>query len=220
MTFAPPPIFPLPTPLQIATLRGMVSRMTASTPFNDLSSPLSYLRTRRSGRPREMVAPGPNAAELRDLCLLALRTPDHGKLAPTRFVIVEDRDAFEALLLRALAAEKPDAPEGEKEAARMSARYAPSLVIALHSPRTDSHIPLWEQELSTGAAVMNLLHGLHASGYVGGWITGWAAFSDEVRDAFGGPDERIAGLIYAGSTGAPLEERPRPGLEDRVSEWP
>lgn len=188
--------------------------------FNDLSSPLLYLQSRRSGRPREMVAPGPDMAELRDLCLLALRAPDHGKLAPTRFVIVEDRDAFEALLLRALAAEKPDASAGEKEAARLSARYAPALVVALHSPKIDSHIPIWEQELSTGAACMNLLHGLTASSFVGGWITGWPAFSPIVRDAFGSAHERIAGFIYAGTPGAPLEERPRPGLEDRVSIWP
>ena len=72
--------------------------------FNDLSSPLSYLASRRSGRAREMVGPGPDEAELGAILALAARTPDHGKLAPWRFVVVgaDQRDEFAALLARAL----------------------------------------------------------------------------------------------------------------------
>ena len=69
----------------------------------------------------------------------------------------------------------------------------------LSSPRTESHIPLWEQELSAGAACMNLLHAAHAMGFAGGWLTGWAAYSDAVRDAFGAAPERIAGFIFIGT---------------------
>ena len=66
---------------------------------------------------------------------------------------------------------------------------------------------------------MNLIHAAHASGYVAGWLTGWAAYSDAVRDAFGRAPERIAGFIFIGSPGQPLEERARPPRDDRVSHW-
>ena len=56
--------------------------------FNDLSTPLSLLSTRRSGKPRDLVAPGPDDAQLQQILEIAARTPDHGKLAPWRFVIV------------------------------------------------------------------------------------------------------------------------------------
>jgi len=71
--------------------------------FNDISSLRSHLATRRSGKARDMVAPGPDAATLRAIIALALRTPDHGKLAPWRIVTVADdqRDAFAQLLKQA-----------------------------------------------------------------------------------------------------------------------
>ncbi|WP_448658213.1 nitroreductase family protein [Sphingomonas sp. CJ99] len=188
--------------------------------FNDRTSPLTLLATRRSGRPREMVAPGPDEAELRGMIALAARTPDHGKLAPWRFVIVppDARDALSDLLTSAYRAEKPEAGRLEIEAMETFAHHAPALVVVLHSPK-HSHIPAWEQELSTGAATMNLLHAVHAHGYVGGWLTGWPTYSDAVRDAFGAANERIAGFVFIGSPAKPLEERPRPAIEDIVSIW-
>lgn len=189
--------------------------------LNDRSSPLSLLATRRSGRPRDMVAPGPDDAALSAILDIALRTPDHGKLAPWRFVIVgtEQRTALAAVITTAYRAERPQAARLEIEALDSFAHQAPALVVALSSPRPESHIPVWEQELSAGAACMNLIHAAHASGYVAGWLTGWAAYSDTVRDAFGRAPERIAGFIFIGSPGQPLEERARPPRDDRVSHW-
>ena len=66
---------------------------------------------------------------------------------------------------------------------------------------------------------MNLLHAAHALGYVGGWITGWQAYSERVRQAFCGEGERIAGFIFIGSPGHELEERPRPEPEDVIRKW-
>lgn len=189
--------------------------------FNDLSSPLSLLSTRRSGKPREMVGPGPSPVQLNDMLEIAARTPDHGKLSPWRFVVVdkEDRAKLAKTLIAAYRAEKPDAGRLEIEAMENFAHFAPALVVVLSSPRTSSKIPLWEQQLSSGAVCMNLLHAAHAMGFVAGWITGWPAFNDDVRNAFGNADERIAGFIYIGTAGKPLEERPRPALADIVSHW-
>lgn len=189
--------------------------------FNDLSSPLTLLATRRSGKPRDMIAPGPDTAQLQAILAIAARTPDHGKLAPWRFVTIggDQREAFAALLVDAYVAGKPDAGRLEREAAEQFARQAPTLVVVLSAPAKASHIPIWEQELSAGAVCMNLLAAAHAHGFVGSWLTGWPAYSDAVRNAFGTADERIAGFLFIGTPGRPLEERPRPDLASVVTAW-
>lgn len=188
--------------------------------FNDLSSVPALLATRRSGKPRDMVAPGPDAAQMAAILQAAARVPDHGKLAPWRFVVVgaHQRDDLARVLLEAYRADKPEAGRLEVEAIEQFARQAPSLVVVLSSPK-HSHIPLWEQELSAGAACMNLLHAATAQGFVGGWLTGWAAYSDRVRDAFGQAPEKIAGFIFLGTPSRELEERPRPNLAQVASDW-
>lgn len=189
--------------------------------FNDTSSPLALLTTRRSGKPRDLVAPGPDDAQLRQMLEVALRTPDHGKIAPWRFVIVppEKRAALAELLEAAYRKEKPDAGRLEIESMHQFAHQAPTLVVALSAPVASSKIPLWEQELSAGAAVMNLLHGVHALGFAGGWLTGWPTFNEDVRQAFAKGDERIAGFVFIGTPGRDLEERPRPDYDTIVSIW-
>jgi nitroreductase len=189
--------------------------------FNDRSTPLSLLATRRSGKPRDLIAPGPDAAQLDQILEIAARTPDHGKLAPWRFVVVpEDRRiTLAGVITDAYRAERPQAARLEIEALEQFATQAPALVVVLSSPKPESHVPLWEQELSAGAACMNLLHAAHAMGFAGGWLTGWAAYSNAVRDAFGAAPERIAGFIFLGTLAKQLDERPRPDLGKIVSSW-
>jgi len=189
--------------------------------FNDPTTPLSLLATRRSGKPRDLVAPGPDAGQLDQILAIAARTPDHGKLAPWRFVVVpaDRRDELAKVIIDAYREERPQAARLEIEALEQFARQAPTLVVLLSSPKPESHIPSWEQELSAGAAGMNLLHAAHAMGFVGGWLTGWAAYSDRVRDAFGAAPERIAGFIFLGTPAKQLQERPRPDLDTIISRW-
>src|SRR3546814_7669589 len=97
------------------------------------------------------------------------------------------------------------------------AHQAPTLIVALSSPVENSKIPLWEQELSAGAACMNLLHAATALGFGGGWLTGWPSYNTIVRDAFGKQHEKIAGFLFLGTPSRSLEERPRPDYDDRVS---
>lgn len=188
--------------------------------FNDRTTPLSLLSTRRSAKPRAMVAPGPDDAQLRTILSVGMRTPDHGKLAPWRFVIVprDRRTALEELLAEAAGRARASDPL-QLTANREFAQQAPTLVVVLSKPVKDSKIPVWEQELSAGAACMNILHAAHALGFTGSWLTGWPTYDDVVRDAFGGPDERIAGFIFIGTPGNELEERPRPDYEAVVSVW-
>jgi nitroreductase len=189
--------------------------------FNDTSSPAALMATRRSGKPRDLGEPGPTPAQLDRILAAATRTPDHGKLAPWRFVVVpqDKRGAFHDLLDRAYRAERPEAGKVELEAVRQFAYQAPALVVALSAPAHASHIPIWEQELSAGAACMNLLVATHAEGLAGGWLTGWAAYSDMVRDAFGQAGERVAGFLFLGTPSRALEERPRAEPAAVIRTW-
>lgn len=189
--------------------------------LNDRSSTLSLLETRRSGKPRELVPPGPSKAELEKMLRIAMRVPDHGKLAPWRFVVVnkDQREQLALLFRRALQEEDPCAGPAHHEKADQFARQGEALVVLVSSPTRGHKIPVWEQELSAGAAGMNLLNAAHAMGYVGGWITGWQAYSPKVNSAFAGSGERIAGFIFIGSPGRELEERVRPDPAQISRNW-
>jgi nitroreductase len=189
--------------------------------LNDRSSILSLLETRRSGKPRELVGPGPSADELERMLTIAARTPDHGTLTPWRFVTVADdqRDAFDAVLQQALNESEPDAPEAKRQKEHDFAHYQGALVVLVSAPVPDHKIPVWEQELSCGAAGMNLLLAAHALGFVAGWVTGWRAYAEPVRRAFCAPGERIAGFIFIGHAGRDLEDRERPDLSAVRKPW-
>lgn len=188
--------------------------------FNDLSSVTSYLKSRRSGKPRDMIEPGPDRGTLDAILQTAMRTPDHGKLFPWRFVEIADRDAFAHMLEHAFIAANPDARLAQIEAAVSPAKMAPTLVVLLFAPQPSAKIPVWEQQLSVGAVGMNLLHAAHAHGFVASWITGWACYDSSARAALCEGDEQIAGLFFMGSPRLELEERPRPTPSDIVRMWP
>jgi nitroreductase len=189
--------------------------------LNDRSSALSLLETRRSAKPRELVGPGPSAEELERILTIAARIPDHGQLHPWRFVTVAEghRDAFAELLQQALREENPEATDVRRQKEENFAHYAGQLVVLVSAPVENHKIPVWEQQLSAGAAGMNLLSAAHALGYVAGWVTGWRAYSERVRAAFCDPGERIAGFIFIGQPARDLEERQRPSLSEVCRPW-
>lgn len=189
--------------------------------LNDRSSALSLLETRRSAKPRELVGPGPSPEELERILTIAARVPDHGKLTPWRFVTVaeDQRDAFGALLRQALVEHDPCATIAHHQKEDDFAHFAGQLVVLVSAPAANHKIPVWEQQLSCGAAGMNLILAAHALGYVAGWVTGWRAYSERVRSAFCGPAERLAGFIFIGQPSRELEDRPRPQVSDVAREW-
>ena len=206
-----------------------MKRIVAATPplylrwamLNDRSSLLSLLETRRSAKPRELVGPGPSADEMERIVTIAARSPDHGQLTPWRFVTVGDdqRDDLEAVLQRALLNDDPEASPAKRQKEHDFAHYQGALIVLVSSPVADHKIPVWEQQLSCGAAGMNLMLAAHALGYVPGWVTGCRTYSEEVRRAFCAPGERIAGFVFIGHASRELEERPRPELGAVSKPW-
>lgn len=152
---------------------------------------------------------------------IAARTPDHGRLFPWRFMTVaeEQREQLTILFRQALAQEDECAPPAKHQKADEFAHYAGQLVVLISAPVQGHKIPVWEQELSCGAAAMNLLLAAHALGYVAGWVTGWRTYSERVRQAFCEPGERLAGFIFIGHASRELEERERPSIGEVWRTW-
>ncbi len=183
---------------------------------------LDLLLSRRSGSAKTMTGPGPSADELRTILAAGARVPDHGKLAPWRFIVFEGdgRERMGAILVKALAASEPNASPARVEQERARFLRAPVIVAVVSAARELIPIPVWEQELSAGAACQTMLIAAHAMGYVGQWVTEWCAYDPFVKNAIGlKAGERIAGYLYFGQPAEPLEERPRPNLESLVTRF-
>jgi len=183
---------------------------------------LDLLKTRRSVKPMELGGPGPSPAEIETLLTIAARVPDHGKLAPWRFILFEGEARLAAgkTIAAVFRADHADATPEQIDFERKRLARAP-LVIAVVS-RAGPHvkIPEWEQQLSAGAASMSLVMAAHAMGYAASWITEWYAYDRRVLDALGlAPNERIAGFVHIGRPAKPPEERDRPKLADIVTRF-
>lgn len=189
--------------------------------LNDRSTPLSLLASRRSAKPRDMGPPGPTAGQLERLLTVAARVPDHGKLAPWRFVVVgsDRRAAFSAMLEAAWRSEMEATDAAGLEKVRSFGQGAPCLVVVMSRVTEFSPIPPYEQQLSAGASCVMLCAAASAMGFVASWLSGWAAYSAAVTAALGEPGERIAGFVFIGTAAVPPEERPRPDLATVVRHW-
>jgi len=183
---------------------------------------LDLLKTRRSVKPADLTGPGPSPAELETLLTIAARVPDHGKLAPWRFIVFEGegRLAFGENLARLFAADHPDATPGQIEFERQRFARAPLVIAVVSRPAPHPKIPEWEQTMSSAAAAMNLITAAHALGYAANWLTEWCAYDRRALDALGlSPAEKITGFIYIGTSLEPPEDRPRPKLADIVTRF-
>ncbi len=166
---------------------------------------LALLALRRSTKIAHLCAPGPEPAQIAALIRLAARVPDHGKLSPWRFLVIEG-DA-RARAGAALAAAAPDQPEPLTHGLFLR---APVCVAVISRAAPHAKIPEWEQLLSAGAVCFGLLIAAHAMGFAGAWLTEWPTYDARARDALGlAEHERIAGFVYLGAAGEPAVERER-----------
>jgi nitroreductase len=188
-------------------------------PIQSSAETLALMASRRSSSPQTMTGPGPTQGELADLLRLAARAPDHGKLSPWRFVILEGE--AKARFVERLSALAGRQDEPAKAHAVLAKIAVPPLTVAVVSaPQAGAKIPLWEQELSAGAVCMNLLTAAEAMGFGAAWITDWYAFDAEATALLGvRPGERVAGFIHIGAPGEVPLERVRPDMGQIVSRW-
>lgn len=179
---------------------------------------LSFLKTRRSVKPKAMSDPGPSLAQIDEILQIAARVPDHGKYNPWYFVVFSGQARVDAGKLIAEAAMKEqDGADPEKEAGRLL--RAP-VVIAVVSRIREGKNPQWEQILSAGAACYNLGLAANALGFASNWLTEWIAYSPSFKASLGIPaEDNIAGLIYLGTMSEQPDERDRPDMNRIVTHW-
>jgi nitroreductase len=172
----------------------------------------SLIHSRRNVTPRRLVAPGPDAAQLRALLALAADAPDHGQLTPWRFVIVPQaqRHRLAEVFGQALCDRDPDATPPQIEAAREKAYRAPLLMVAVaRLGRRDPDTPSPERLISMGAAVQNLLLGAHAMGFGAGLTSGKAMASMRLRALLALPDDDVP--VCCVNIGTVVRNKPREG---------
>ncbi len=183
---------------------------------------IELLTHRRSAPPLTMTGPGPNAAELETLLTIAARTPDHGKLAPWRFIVFEGQARVRAgdIFARVFAARHPEAGAEQLEVERKRFQHAPLVIAIVSTAREHVKIPQWEQALSAGAVCMNLTVAATAMGFVSAWLTQWISYDSQVLEELGvRAGEKVAGYIHIGRPTTTIEDRPRPALADIVTRF-
>jgi len=172
--------------------------------------------------PKEFTEPAPAGEALRLALEAAVAAPDHGRMRPWRFILIEGeaRHAFGRLLAKALRQRKPEAAAAELEREAAKPLRAPLVIVVAARLAQRPGVPESEQVLAAGAAAQNLMLGLHAQGFGAAWKTGEAAYDPRVKAALGlAGSDAIVGFIYAGTPkpgdGAP----PRPSSEQFVTRW-
>ncbi|MEP1766834.1 MAG: nitroreductase [Sulfitobacter sp.] len=181
---------------------------------------LEFLLSRRSRPAKTLTTPVPDRETLMQLLTAAARTPDHGKLEPWRFIVI-DRAAMERLSAVAQArgeALQLDTDQIAKGRAQFDQGQLAVAVIEVQ--QASPKVPALEQTYSAGAVCLALLNAALAAGWGANWLSGWISHDrDFMVQGLGlAPHERIAGLLHIGTETTPPPERPRPDLA-RITTW-
>lgn len=181
---------------------------------------LDFLLNRASYPAKLMAGPVPGRAELTELLTAASRSPDHGKLVPWRFVVLE-RPALQRLSdlagIRGAALGK-DAEQTAKGVAQYG--RADLVVVVVSSPKPSPKVPVVEQVQASSAVCLALVNAATAAGWAACWLSGWPAYDRGfVEPGFGLTSaETVAGVIHIGSETAPPVDRPRPDVA-AITTW-
>ena len=181
---------------------------------------LDFLQTRRSRPAKTLELPVPTHEELAPILTAAARSPDHGKLEPWRFIVLEG-EALQRLAEEVVKRGPQLGIEGDKlEKARTQFANADLVVAVVSSPKPSPKVPEIEQILSAGAVCLSMLNAALASGWGANWLTGWMA-SDRtfLRNGLSlSKSEFVAGFIHIGTERFAPPERPRPDVA-AITSW-
>ncbi|MCZ4675367.1 NAD(P)H nitroreductase [Citrobacter sedlakii] len=159
---------------------------------------LELLVNRRSAS--RLAEPAPAGEQLQNILRAGMRAPDHKTLQPWHFFVIEGegRERFSAVLEKgAIAA---DGDEKAIEKARSAPFRAPLIITVVAKCQENHKVPVWEQEMSAGCAVMAMQMAAVAQGFGGIWRSGALTESPVVRDAFNCRlQDKIVGFLYLGT---------------------
>ena len=194
----------------------------APIPVPTSTEMLTLLEARRSLPLRALVPPGPDAAALDRMLAIAARVPDHGRLVPWRFIVLdgEARRAAGERLDALYLAQNPDLAADKRTMWRDYLLRAPVTVVVVSRPDPAAKIPVLNQVLSAGAAAMNLISAATALGFGAQWLLKWPGRDSAAAALLGvGENEQVAGFIHIGSPSEVAPDRPRPARADVVTRW-
>jgi len=184
---------------------------------------LELLMLRRSLTVKDMVHPGPNEEQLKQILEIGSRVPDHKKQVPWRFLTFEKstRGKFGKILRTIFAKNNPKTNEKILDFEENRFLRAPLVIAVISTADKDNpKVPEWEQILTAGAVCQNILIASNAMGYASQWLTEWYAYDKVVLKKLNlNPNERIAGFIYIGTASKQPKERGRPDLANLVKKW-
>lgn len=187
-----------------------------------MNETIALLARRRSAPALALAEPGPTSEEIETILGIAARVPDHGKLAPWRFIVFsgEGRDRAGAIVAEVFAEANPAADASQRATEKRRFSLAPLVIGVVSRAGPHQKIPEWEQVLSAGAVCMNLIVAANALGYASVWLTEWYAYDRAVLERLGvEPHEKIAGFVHIGRAPGPRDDRPRPLLADVVTRF-
>jgi nitroreductase len=179
---------------------------------------VAFLAKRRSASAMTLTAPGPDREQLTEILRIAARVPDHGKLAPWRFIVLkgEAKDVFAKRI--APLADSQANPTKATAALRKLTR--PPVCVAVISRHIPGEIPEWEQRQSASAVCHQMLLAAAALGWGANWITDWYSYDPRATAILGLADgEQVAGYLYLGTTNEQPQERARPDVAAITTEW-
>ncbi|MEM8592425.1 MAG: nitroreductase family protein [Pseudomonadota bacterium] len=182
--------------------------------MSEITPAQAFLLTRRSRPLRFLSKPGPRRGEIETMLTIAGRTPDHGKLEPWRFVVLEEAALRRIAEIAPPHIERIDAPS----LAASQYEDSPFAIVVLESPK-EGKIPAIEQTYSAGAVCLSLLNSALSSGWGAIWLSGALSHDPEfAAEAFGAePHERVAGIIHIGTCTEHPGERPRPDIAAKTT---
>lgn len=186
------------------------------------TSVIDHLLTRNSAPIPELKEPAPTDSQIATMLTAASRVPDHGRLAPWRFILYRGDARVKVGEMLLELAEKREGPLSEGRRQQELARFsrAPLVIGVISSPKENAKIPQWEMFLSGGAAAMNLIHAANALGFGANWITNWYSDVAEGRAILGlAPHERVVGFVHIGTYDGQPFERPRPEVSTLYADY-
>jgi nitroreductase len=183
---------------------------------------LEALTTRATAKTYGDTAP--SREHLAQVLQCAVRAPDHGRLRPWRFMLIEgdQRRQFGGLLAASALRRVPGLSASDLQRERDKALRAPLIILVACRVVPGTKVPAIEQVLAAGAATQNILLALHALGYAAAWKTGEAAYDAEVKQALGlAADDHIVGLVYTGGgSGATYATGKPASAQDAMLDFP
>lgn len=210
--------------IAIESIAILVERRLSSamTKLNETTSLLAFLKSRKSASAKAMTGPGPSADQIAEILEIAVRVPDHGKLAPWRFILFEGEarakvgDSF----AQVWAAQNPSHGPEIFNFQRGLFMRAPVVLAVVSTAAPHGKIPVWEQQMSAAAVCYNAVMAATALGFDAQWQSDWVIYDEGAKTVMGvNAAEKIAGLIYIGHSSVQLEDRPRPDALALLTRW-